>query len=285
MNRIEKMARAGAILFAMASVTWAALPMARHAAGVVVLDAPTPVDIPARQTDTRPDLAELLALAPFGRTPVQDRGDEPVPETPPDIFLRGIFATNDTASTALLDVAGEPGLYRTAMPVTNRLTVSQIAPAFVELTDGQSIITLRFDADAELVNPTQVAQSDPAVSLMDRLQGGFVVAARYEKPGKPETTADYIDYWRHRIRKNPQAVLDEIGLKPTKQGYVIAENHDTGVRLAGLRAGDLVRTVNGQPVGDPDADTQFYDQIATSGHARIEVERGSRILSFSFPLR
>ena len=80
-------------------------------------------------------------------------------------------------------------------------------------------------------------------------------------------------------------MLDEIGLTPGDDGYVIAARHDVGVRLAGLTAGDLVRSFNGQAVGNPDDDRRFYDRIAASGQARLEVERNGRVLTFSFPLR
>ncbi len=285
MRRAEVAFRAGLTVAAAATVVWAALPLARHMSGIVVTETEAPTERPVSPPPKPPDFAALFALAPFGRPPELTVPTAPQPSERPDIVLRGIFAGRDAESTALLDVGGEPGLYRETMRVADALDVTRISHAFVELSDGETTITLRFDTDAEIDAPAPTAESEAAPSLLDRLQGGFVVAAKYEKPGQPETTAEYIDYWRHRIRKNPQAVLDEIGLLPTDQGYVIADSHDVGVRLAGLRSGDLVRKVNGQPVGNPDADTKFYDQIAAAGQARIEVERGGRILSFSFPLR
>ncbi|MFL4470146.1 type II secretion system protein N [Tateyamaria armeniaca] len=285
MTRSEKAIRVIMAVLALASVAWAAVPMARHMAGIVVLDAPAVIDLPVPHSEDPPDLAAILALAPFGRAAVQDQGPEAATITRPDLVLRGIFAAEQATSTALLDVAGVPGLYRERMQVTDRLEITRIASDRVELTDGDTAITLHFDEDVEVNAPEVIADAAVAPALLDRLQGGFVVAARYEKPGQPETTSEYIDYWRQRVRKNPQAVLDEIGLKPTDRGYLIAERHDAGVRLAGLRSGDLVRSVNGKPVGNPENDTRFYDEIAATGQARIEVERGGRILSFSFPLR
>ena len=282
MIRADVFARMGLACVAFASVLWAAIPMARHMAGIVVLETPP---LPAVQTE-RPakalDLTNMLALAPFGRTPSDESASVTDAADLPDIELRGIFAAQDAMSAALLNVDGEPGLYREAMQVAGRLDVVRITPELVELADGDRTMTLRFDEGTDIQEPTAVVEGP---SLHERLRGDIVVAAAYEKPGQPETTAEYIDYWRHRVRKNPQAVLDEIGLKPTDQGYVIAESHDVGVRLAGLRSGDLVRTVNGRPVGDPDNDRRFYDEIAAAGQARIEVERGGRTLSFSFPLR
>jgi len=285
MNRKEVAIRAGLAAVAIGSLLWVALPTARHLAGVVVLDVPAPRSVPSREAEPPLDLAALYALAPFGRTQTPENAPDTAVTDRPAITLRGIFAARDAASTALLDVAGVPGLYQETMRVAARLEVSRITPVLVELSDGDTTITLRFDDDAEVGTPKVVTRSKTPPSLLDRLQGGFVIPAKYQKPGKPETTAEYIDYWRGRVRKNPQAVLDEIGLTATDKGYVVANQHDVGVRLAGLRSGDLVRSVNGQPVGDPETDRRFYDEIAAAGQARIEVERGGRILSFSFPLR
>ncbi len=285
MNRRETAIRAGLVAAAIGSLLWAALPTARHVAGVIALEAPKSRIVPVGKPEPPLDLAAIYALAPFGRAQAPDGAPDIGTTDHPTITLRGIFAARDATSTALLDVSGTPGLYQEAMQVSGRLEVSRITPVLVELSDGDTTITLRFDDDAEIATPTAVAKSEVPSSLLNRLQGGFVIPAKYKKPGKPETTAEYIDYWRGRVRKNPQAVLEEIGLTATENGYIIADQHDVGVRLAGLRSGDLVRSVNGQPVGDPEADRRFYDEIAAAGQARIEVERGGRVLSFSFPLR
>ncbi|KZZ62765.1 hypothetical protein A3764_00950 [Sulfitobacter sp. HI0129] len=91
--------------------------------------------------------------------------------------------------------------------------------------------------------------------------------------------------WRERIRANPAEVLDTIGLVPTDNGYRIADEHDTGVSRAGLQAGDVVTTVNGQAVGNVEQDRALYDSVAASGIARIEVERNGKTIVMSFPLQ
>lgn len=282
MMRAATVARVCVVCVALGSIAWAAVPMTRHMAGIVVLEAEPAPTLPVSHNEAAPDLTGMLTLAPFGRVPTAPQSPVQGASDMPDIVLRGIFAARDAESAALLDVDGEPGLYRVAMKISDRLDVVRITPALVELADGTRTIILRFDSDAEIENSPQVVEGP---SLHERLSTDLVIPATYEKPGKPETTAEYIDYWRHRVRKNPQAVLDEIGLRPTDQGYVIADTHDVGVRLAGLRSGDLVRKVNGRTVGDPETDRRFYDEIAAAGQARIEVERGGQVLSFSFPLR
>ena len=80
---------------------------------------------------------------------------------------------------------------------------------------------------------------------------------------------DHIDLWRDRIRKNPQDVLDRIGLVPGPEGYTIAAEHDLGVAKMGLQQGDLVTRVNGEQVGNVDSDRELYDEIAKAGLATI----------------
>jgi general secretion pathway protein C len=280
MTRLDRACAVLAVCASVASLVWAALPVARHSAGIVVLDSLPLPDAPKEQNDAA-DLSALLTFTPFGHQPQSQPAQSSAKR--PEIILRGIFASQTSASTALLEVDGETGLYRAEMVVADALVVTQILPDVVHLKDDQSTVSLRFDETTEGKGTTRV--TDTRSDLMARLRQSTAVPAKYQPPKAPETTADYIDYWRHRIRKNPQAVLDEIGLRPTDAGYVIAETHDIGVRLAGLQSGDLVRMVNGQNVGDPDSDRALYDQIAAAGIARLEVERDGKTLSFSFPLR
>ena len=273
-------------LIALASVVFAALPVMRHAAGIVATENVSGALPVGRPIPEPVDLSPLLATFPFGRAVQVDTGNATAGRETPNFVLRGIFSAEGAASTALLGVDGETGLYRQSDEVTAAYVLSRVAADHVVLTGAGQTITLGFDAQNVLGADGQVDKpaSTPA-DLVARLGSGLVVPARAEKPKDPETTSEYIDYWRKRIRKNPKAVLDEIGLTPSDNGYVIAERHDVGVRLAGLKAGDLVRSVNGQSVGDPEDDRRFYDRVAASGQARIEVERNGRLLTFSFPLR
>ncbi len=281
-------ARTAMVLLAAGSVAWAALPVARHAAGIVVIE-PLANDAPLMPSQARAtDLTPLFERAPFGRAAVPEHLANPTAATLPRVTLRGVFVADPAAaSAALLDVDGTLGRFHVAAQVTPTLTLAQVARDSVTLVGAARQIVLYFDDDAEMQDtaPTEAPALSTPQDLVARLGSGLVVPSGYAAPKAPQTTSEYIDYWRRRIQKNPQAVLQEIGLTPTENGYVIAERHDVGVKLAGLRSGDLVRTVNGQAVGNPDDDRRFYDRIAAAGQARLEVERNGRVLTFSFPLR
>jgi general secretion pathway protein C len=224
------------------------------------------------------DIGPILTLAPFGVPPEEPIADTPIGETTLDLTLLGVVVRSDPAlSWALIANAGTSGQYGPGDQITDRATLASVVADHVILdVDGTyQILSFPVPGDA---NPTQ-----PAVATgTDRLLAA--VTAQTAEP-VPETTADYIDLWRERIIANPGEVMSAIGLIPTPDGYVIAEQHDSGVELAGLRAGDLVTSVNGQAVGNVERDRQLYDDVAASGMARIEIERDGRTIVMSFPLQ
>ena len=82
-----------------------------------------------------------------------------------------------------------------------------------------------------------------------------------------------------------QGVIDRLGLQITDQGYRVTENASSGVKQAGFKPGDVVTTVNGQKVGDITKDQSYFDEVAASGRARVELVRDGQTIIMSFPLR
>ena len=48
------------------------------------------------------------------------------------------------------------------------------------------------------------------------------------------------------------------------------------LRQTGLQPGDVILSINGQPVGDVERDRLELDNVLAQGSARIEVQRGDR---------
>lgn len=277
----------GLLLSAVASLAIAAPPVVRHTLGIVVLERPALTrKAPADEDQKGLDLTAILTLAPFGRA-VSSAPEAAVSSAvgKPDMTLKGVFSAQDgSGSSALIAVSGEQAFYGVGDPISAGVRLRNIAADHVVIALPDSTITLAFDqaTATDLSTPAVETKTDV---INDRLRRAVGVAARSPRTDAPKTTEDYISYWRRKIRKNPQAVLKTIGLEPVEDGYKIAQKHNRGVRLAGLQAGDLVRSVNGRAVGKPEEDRSAYDQIAAAGHARLEVQRGEKILTFSFPLR
>jgi general secretion pathway protein C len=268
------------LLVVLGLIGASAAPVVWHWQGDFAAPAPveTAAPLPVAAALPPADIGPILGLALFGTQPDAVVADAPIGETTLDLTLMGVVVRTDPAlSRALIAKAGTSGQYGPGDALTDRATLVEVATDHVVLNVEGTLQTLSFPVpgDASAPQPT-------AMTGTDRLLAAVTAQA---EPAPPETTTDYIDLWRERLTANPGEVLSAIGLIPTPDGYVIADQHDSGVDQAGLRAGDLVKTVNGQAVGDVEKDRVFYNDVAASGMARIEIERDGRTIVMSFPLQ
>ena len=270
-------------LAVLASLAISAAPVIPHLGGE---SAQLPRDLPppakAAPTITF-DLSAVVALAPFGAKPAPDAPAPTVASAPLDLALRGIVFNGDN-SLAFIATKGVTRSFRKSEKIIEGVVVTRVGEdrVVLDVSGNERILTY---PNRKLA--PKLAQAEAPPDPFDRLRG--LVRSATPRPEdrelKPETTEDYVNLWRERIIRNPKQVLDRIGLTATENGYVINEKHNIGVKLAGLRAGDRVASVNGQPVGDMDEDRRRYDQIAASGVARLEIIRNGKTLTMSFPLR
>lgn len=280
--------KTGLVLLAVGTVSAAAAPVVWHLRGHDGVVAPAAV-LPQAPAPDVPDLniAPVLALAPFGATPT-DTGPAVAQTKILDFSLLGVIVRDDPKrSMALIKTPKGEANFRTGDALTDTTTLTQVAPAFVMLDiEG---VKHRLDFSGAALAQTQDDVPSGADRLLSLITSGVgtTISEQVDQAlqAQPQTTQDYIEYWRKQIQANPAQVLDSIGLVPTENGYRIAAEHDSGVNRAGLREGDVVQTVNGQQVGDIDSDRALYDQVAASGLARIEIERDGRIIVMSFPLQ
>ncbi|SLN12955.1 hypothetical protein ROJ8625_00378 [Roseivivax jejudonensis] len=271
--------------------------LAAHMAGHTSV-VPERFDTPLTEDRAPPPVGteNILAFAPFGAqaAPTAPKSPGATARTL-DLVLHGVLVASDPArSRALIAVGGGVDRYRIGDDLAENAILAAIAADFVEVDiDGDS---RRFGFDGALDGASgsgstltsPIPDAAPPQSPLDRLRAAIVPgrgSLDLREAPPPETTKDYIDLWRERIIADPQAVLDTIGLVPGDEGYTIAEDPNIGVTMAGLKPGDRVTRVNGQDVGDPDRDRAFYDEIAASGQARLEVVRDGETLLMSFPLR
>lgn len=271
-----------------------AADLARHLGGQVSL-ASAPLDSDTQPTNEAKgiDTDTILAFAPFGdaKRPEVAATKQIVP--PLNITLQGILVSKiKSDSRALVLVAGKANFFKVGDKLLESATLTEIENDAILVTIADRTQRYGFEGvrntETAILSGLNAPDMVPQPSASDRL-GSLLVPGRgsldlRESP-PPETTAEYVALWRKRIIDDPISVLDTIGLVPSAQGYTVSQNPNIGVTLAGLKPGDLVTRVNGQSVGNPDRDRAFYDEIAASGHARLEVVRGDEQLLMSFPLR
>ena len=287
-GRRATLLKAGLVLIAVGSIAAAAAPLTWHALGHDRIVPPVAqLTAPVAKTSAGVDIGSALALAPFGSATVPEQ-NQTVEGPSLDLLLLGVIVRDDPVrSMALISVAGNEANFRPGDEVATGAKLTEVAQNNVTLEiDGATRVLSFSGEEAEPEIDDAPTGAERLLALITSGKGG-TVSERVDaaQRAQPVTTQDYINMWRDRISANPTQVLDAIGLVPTENGYMIADEHDVGVNRAGLKAGDVVRTVNGQVVGDVDKDRDLYDVVAESGVARIEVERDGETIVMSFPLQ
>lgn len=284
------------VLMLLASLVWASLQLGWHLAGHTdALPQPVPVVSSDAATGTPPDIAAITALAPFGAAvpdQVPDQASDRAPTL--DIVLRGVLLDPDPKnSRAFVQVAGRVDVYRVGAPIQNGELIS-VDTETITVRSGDDMVIVGFDGiqDADGSAPVPAQMAAPATDTRNdpfaRLAAAIVPAngsIDLREGPPPETTDDYINLWRDRIVRNPQAAMDSVGVELVENGYRVKPDPDIGVTLAGLRPGDVITRLNGQSIGDLDNDRKLYDEVAAAGIARLEVVRDGRSMLLTFPLR
>jgi general secretion pathway protein C len=218
------------------------------------------------------DIVAILAFAPFGSAapppaPVQAE----IPATQLGLTLVGLtIAQPESASRAIIAGGDVPmASYAVGQAITSSVTLSEVRVDHVILLVNGAPEALFFAS----------AQGGVAVQPLN------LVPIATSGPSDPSNPDAVIAYYREQILQNPQSVLDRLGLQATPDGYLIGNAADADVLRAGFQPGDLVTRVNGQAVGDVAQDQLYYDEIAASGRATVEIARQGQTITMTFPLR
>ena len=227
----------------------------------------------------RIDLAPILAFLPFGSSVAPPAMQEVAGETSLGLLLLGVtISVPAVGSRAIISGGdGPPRGYFVGEIITASVSLSAIEPDHVVLNVDGRLETLSF--------VKRGAGAAPAKSGPD-LRNLIPATGQTNAPTAASNDPDaVIARYRAAIELDAQGVMNRLGLEITDQGYRITEAASAGVRQAGFKAGDVVTTVNGQKVGDMAADQRYFDDVAASGRARVELLRDGQTIVMSFPLR
>ncbi len=183
--------------------------------------------------------------------------------------LEGVFvAQPDSLSAAVINVKNASTRYRVGQRIEG--TSYQLASVdwnqvSLQRDDG-TMQTLKFgDSNASAANA--LVAPNPA-----------------SQPQNPNQQAQAaLDDAVRQMKTNPNAYLSQMGLAMTGRGghgYEVTSNAPANVRnQMGLRAGDRVISINGQPVGNPANDAQLLQQVQQSHSAQVQIQRGEQTLT------
>jgi len=226
---------------------------------------PTPVLMNAAMPTV--DSSRLASFTIF-KAPISQMAAQNVnaPETSLQLKLDGVFASSSQErSSAIISEQGQGigKLYRVGQQVSGGAVLSAVYVDRVLLQRNGQEEVLRFIKSNLLGGdpPPSVTTSSPAATQADKARNLLSNAIQ-------------------RLDGDSSAYLNEMGLIASNQGYEITENTPSHIRRnLGLKSGDRVVRLNGQPLGNVQLDKNLLQQIQQTGRARIEIQRGGQHLT------
>jgi general secretion pathway protein C len=194
------------------------------------------------------------------------------PDTSLQLKLDGVFAGSvQSQSSAIISDQGQGigKLYRVGQQVSGGATLSAVYVDRVLLQRNGQDEVLRFIKtnllEGDAPPPTQ--ESNIQIKPQTGTQG--------------EQARNLLGTALERLNNDPDVYLNQMGLVANGgQGYEITDNVPSYIRRnIGLKAGDKILRLNGQPLGNVQLDKNLLQQVQQTGHARIEIQRGSHHLT------
>lgn len=269
----------------------------------------TTVDAPARSgdSDTAPRAINVQSIAArnlfgdaSGFSAPAARAEAPR-ETTLALVLNGVFeAENAEESAAIVSEKGKPGkLYQVGEEVQRNVELVEVHADHIVLSRGGSREILRFAESAAAFATSSRATRDAsqgprrasgvaanAIGADDDLET-FAELLDNQNSGdaadlEPTSPREFLEANAQLLADDPASVLSEYGIEPvadgSASGYRVSDQLAQSPYLsqAGLQAGDIIMSVNGQPVGNVSTDRAEIANVMAQGSARLEIQRGSR---------
>ncbi len=250
----------------------------------------TPITLPPVGGPTGGDLVSILTWAPFGGGIADANG---IPVSNLGLVLKGVVYAAGGGSTALISSGEGPvqifGIGES--PVGNAVIEDIEVDRVILSVGGQREALLLPHPAGALPAGTAGASSQaatPAVTAApSSTPAGQAAAANASSTGTATGSAARSALAVRPLQPAPSAsaAVSTLGVTPSADGYVIGPDSAPQLLRAGLRAGDVIKSVNGQALGDAARDQQTLQRAAAGGRARVEVVREGRTLTLTVPLR
>lgn len=235
---------------------------------------------------------KLSKAAPKPAEPV---AQEVSRETALPLTLLGVFRADDPKeSAAIVAEKGKSGKrYMVGAKVAGKAELVEVHADHIVLRRAGVLEALRFPKSDSMIKPNEARTTDST-------ERPNTAAAKPSTPGAPaakpsttqtkDSTEAAIANFRDRLEDDAASALDALGVEAVSDsgtdGYRLgALANSPLLRNSGLLPGDLLLSVNGQPIGDPSADQLQFSSLLEGGTARMEIQRGKRRFFVTTSLR
>lgn len=223
-------------------------------------------------------LASIITWAPFGGG---SAGDLSVSSL--GLILRGVVYAAGGGSTALISSGPGPvQIFVVGQAPAGNAVIESIEVDRVILNVGGQLEAL------VLPNPaggSPVGTAAAAVVPTASAAPSPEAAAALASASPIATAAAAASRNTAGAPRAPAGAVGSLGVTPTPQGYVVGADSAPQLLRAGVLPGDVIKSLNGQALGDPARDQQILQRAAAGSRARVEIVRNGRTLTFTVPLR
>lgn len=194
------------------------------------------------------------------------------PTTRLRLELLGIMAasTAENSSAIIAPKGGAGENYRIGDVVQGRTKLAAVQQDQVILDSNGKLEALKFD----LGRKEGIQRSAKPTPAQRRSQARGTLKDRFSQI---RTASDAVSLLRDEVNNNPAGALKQMGLETADNGagYKVSNSGSMLTQL-GLQPGDVILSVNGQALGNLNDDQMLLEQVASSGQARLEIQRGNR---------
>ena len=182
-----------------------------------------------------------------------------------DIRLKGVFAVDGvTLSAAVVNWAGKDQAVRMGQELMKGATLAEVHSDYIIVARNGARERIDLDnfrvASATANSNAKGAASGGAFRLNVTASGGGYSLSRQELNG---------------VLQDPRQMefLGSLGVAPGGGVRIDGAGANTLAGKLGLQSGDVISTINGQPVNSAGDLARFYSQFATLSAVRLEVKR------------
>lgn len=199
----------------------------------------------------------------------EEQGTDPTAQQQANlpIKLEGVMLSNPSyLSSAVIRVDNKASSYRVGAEIEGTgLSVAEVYwdRIVVREGNGQSREVLFGDAQPVSTNPSGDASSGQSAPNPPLNESQAAIGNAIEN-----------------IQADREQYLQQMGVATGGHGFEISERTPPALRARlGLKPGDKIVSVNGQPIGSGMNEAQLLEQIRKTGQAKIEIQRGEQTLT------
>ncbi len=270
---------------ALASLTWTLLPAPDES--MAGLFQPGPVPAQTRSVSTRVSALSIERLHLFGEAgkaaPKAAAKVVDAPDTRLNLKLHGVLASDNLAiaRAIIADGKGLEDAYAVNDKLPGNAVLKEIHVDRIILEYRGRLETLRLPKDANTLVNNRAAKSSTT--------GGRSAAAI---SASTADTGALLRQYRDALTTDPQSVMELVRAEPVRdrttgklKGYRIRPGRDRQLLSRfGLRAGDVVTSINGIPMDNPLKALELMRDVSNLSQISLEVERNGAPQSFSFQI-